>query len=286
MYADHEDDFDYIPFDITDPDYMDAYFKALHRPLEAEGVDVWWMDWQQGETSAIPGLDTLPWINHLHWDDQERNPNKAEQRPLCFSRYGGIGAGRYPIGFSGDTHITWESLAYQPGFTSMASNVLYGTWSHDIGGHMGGNNTPELFTRWMQFGIHSPILRTHGMKKASAERRVFTYPELNHLMMGYIRQRYDMVPYIYAAMRQAHDTGISLLRPMYYDFPESDEAYRAKQQYGFGDDLIVAPICEPLADKDQQAPAKVWLPNGQWFDTAHGRLLEGNQWYRQRYRLR
>jgi alpha-glucosidase len=101
------------------------------------------------------------------------NPEKADRRPICFSRYGGIGAGRYPIGFSGDTYITWDSLAYQPWFTATASNVLYGTWSHDIGGHMSGENTPELYTRWMQFGLFSPILRTHANKSKTSDRRVF-----------------------------------------------------------------------------------------------------------------
>ena len=94
-----------------------------------------------------------------------------------------------------------------------------------------------------------------------------------------------MVPYIYAAMRQAHQQGISLLRPMYYDYPEEDQAYQAKQQYGFGDALLLAPVCQAISDKDQQAGVKVWLPTGQWFDVAHGRLLEGDQLYQQRYRL-
>jgi alpha-glucosidase len=70
LFAESEADYDYVPFDITDPAYMDAYFTILHRPLEADGVDIWWMDWQQGESTALPGLDTLPWINHLHWEDR------------------------------------------------------------------------------------------------------------------------------------------------------------------------------------------------------------------------
>ena len=222
----------------------------------------------------------------MHWEDQEENPDKAHKRPISFSRFGGIGAGRYPIGFSGDTYITWESLAHQPWFTATAGNALYGTWSHDIGGHMGGNNTPEIYTRWMQFGIYSPILRTHGSKSPSDERRVYTYPEpYGPLLMQLIRQRYEMIPYIYAAMRQAWESGLSLCRPMYYDHAESDDAYQAKNQYYFGDSLIVAPVCKALSAKDQQVEVKVWLPPGAWYDTAHGRLLKGKTWIGGRYSL-
>jgi len=166
---------DRIPFDCTDPKFMEAYFKHLHHPEEKRGVDFWWLDWQQGSKTKVDGLDPLPWLNHLHWHDQMKN--RPQQRPLNFSRYGGPGSGRYPVGFSGDTHSTWESLAYQPYFTATASNVLYGTWSHDIGGHQPGPIGAELYTRWIQFGAYSPILRTHTSKNREAERRVWLYPE-------------------------------------------------------------------------------------------------------------
>ncbi|HTO00617.1 MAG TPA: TIM-barrel domain-containing protein, partial [Microthrixaceae bacterium] len=61
---------DVVPFDVTNRHFMAAYFKHLHHPKEDQGVDFWWMDWQQGEHSALPGLDPLPWLNQLHWDDQ------------------------------------------------------------------------------------------------------------------------------------------------------------------------------------------------------------------------
>ena len=81
-----------ILFDCTDPVYMANYFLHLHHPHEDMGVDFWWMDWQQGSHSRMVGLDPLPWLNHLHWQDQLRASNN--KRPMYFSRYGGIGAGR------------------------------------------------------------------------------------------------------------------------------------------------------------------------------------------------
>jgi alpha-glucosidase len=277
---------DNVPFDITDPKYMEHYFKILHHPDEKRGVDFWWMDWQQGESTKMSGLDTLPWINQLHWEDMEDRPDRKGKRPLIFSRFGGFGAGRYVIGFSGDTHSKWESLAFQPYFTATAANVLYGYWSHDIGGHMPGVIEPELYTRWIQFGIYSPILRTHTTKNADAERRVWEYPApYNEIMMETIRQRYSMVPYIYSENRKAFDTGVSLCRPMYYDYPEVNEAYKCKNQYKFGESMIVAPIITHSDPADEMSESTVWLPKGEWFDTARGCLEKGGKTITRRYML-
>ena len=81
---------------------------------------------------------------------------------MIFSRYAGPGSHRYPVGFSGDTIVSWASLAFQPYFTAAASNIGYGMWSHDIGGHMHGTKEDEMAGRWLQFGVFSPIMRLHS----------------------------------------------------------------------------------------------------------------------------
>ncbi len=272
-----------IPLDICDPNYMRAYFKCLHHPMEKDGIDFWWMDWQQGnQGSQLPNLDTLPWINELHWQDQARR--RPTKRPLNFSRFGGIGAGRMPVGFSGDTLISWDSLAYQPYFTATAANVLYGYWSHDIGGHMQGDLTPELYTRWLQFGLFSSVLRTHTSKQIDFERRVFHFPHPERdVMMRVLRRRYRLVPYLYGEMRKAADSGVSLVRPLYHDWPEEENAYRCKNQFAFGDDLLVAPVIRPTEEKDEMAPVSVWLPKGDWHDTALGTNVSGGRIHERRY---
>ena len=98
-----------VEFDLTNPDFVDAYFDMHHR-MEAEGVDFWWLDWQQGGVTRQKGLDPLWMLNHMHYLDSGRGGNW----PLTFSRYAGPGSHRYPVGFSGDTIVTWESLAFQP----------------------------------------------------------------------------------------------------------------------------------------------------------------------------
>ena len=275
---------DRVEFDITDPKYMDNYFKILHHPEEKRGIDFWWMDWQQGESTSMPGLDTLPWINQLHWEDMEQRADRNNKRPLIFSRYGGYGSGRYNVGFSGDTYSTWESLAFQPRFTATAANVLYGYWSHDIGGHMPGPIEPELYTRWIQYGIFSPVLRTHTTKNSKSERRVWEYPApYSKIMMDAIRQRYEMAPYIYSENRKAFDTAISLCRPLYYHWPEADEAYDFKNQYMFGDSMMLAPVVKPVNPENEMAAVDIWLPEGEWFDIALGRREVGNRVISRKY---
>ncbi len=276
-----------IPLDVCDPVYMKAYFECLHRPYEKEGVDFWWMDWQQGnQGSALPSLDTLPWINELHWQDQVRNQG-AQKRPLNFSRFGGLGAGRMPVGFSGDTVVSWESLAYQPYFTATASNVLFGYWSHDIGGHLFESETsPELYARWMQFGLYSPILRTHTSKDPRSERRFTEYPNpYREVLIDSVKKRYALVPYIYTEAWKAYCNGVSICRPMYYHHPEDAAAYSAPNQYYFGDNMIVAPVVRPSDEAHDMAPVEVWLPKGKWLDLATGDRLEGDRVYKRHYLL-
>lgn len=267
-----------IEFDCTDKAFVEAYFKYLHHPLEAQGVDFWWMDWQQGRETDIAGLDPLPWLNYLHWSDWERDPGAKEERPLIFSRWGGLGNHRYQVGFSGDTFCDWQSLAYQPYFTSTAANVGYGYWSHDIGGHQPGMVDPELYTRWIQFGVFSPVIRTHTTKNPLAERRIWKFPdEAYDAMKDAWRLRYALLPYTYTQARRAHDTAISLCRPLYYDWPEEDAAYDHPEAYMFGDDLYVAPVCEPRNPRNRVASVEVWLPPGNWTNWCTGRVFDGRE---------
>ena len=267
---------DRVPFNCTDRQFMKAYFDLLHHPYEKMGVDFWWLDWQQGEDTDVPGLDPLWWLNHLHWTDMEHSANRGDKRPLIFSRWGGLGNHRYQIGFSGDTYCNWASLAFQPYFTSTAGNVGFGYWSHDIGGHQPGPVGPELYTRWVQFGAFSPALRTHTTKNPAAERRIWKFPpEYFHAMRDAYHLRYELLPYIYTAARQCYDQAIPLCRPLYYHWPEQGEAYRRTGQYMFGDDLLVAPVTAPANEVSGYAEKEVWLPPGKWVNWFTGTTVEG-----------
>ena len=212
------------------------------------------------------------WLNYVFFTDQEREKKRA----LLFHRWGGLGNHRYQIGFSGDTVSVWESLAFQPYFTATAANVGYAYWSHDIGGHMPGAIEPELYLRWIQWGIFSPILRTHTTKNPDAERRIWSYPEpYSDLMRDCFARRHGMQPYLYTEARKTYDTGLAFLRPLYYDWPEAPQAYDAKSEYMFGDDILADPITQPVAKDSQLAKLSVWLPPGDWVEWDTGAQFQG-----------
>lgn len=262
----------YVPFDITDKKFALNYMELLHHPIEKQGIDFWWLDWQQEPNTATPGVNPTWWLNYVHFTDQEREG----KRPLLFHRWGGLGNHRYEIGFSGDTVSVWASLSFQPWFTATAANVGYAYWSHDIGGHMPGSVDPQLYTRWIQFGALSPILRTHTTKNPEAERRIWAYPEpYSGLMRAAFTQRYAMQPYIYTEARRTYDTGVAFFHPLYYKWPEADEAYTQKNEYLFGDNMVVAPITAPVEDASQLASQSVWIPPGEWIESATGKRFTG-----------
>ena len=262
----------YIPFDITNKKYAINYLDLVHHPLEKQGVDFWWLDWQQESETKTAGVNPTWWLNYVHFSDQEREG----KRPLLFHRWGGLGNHRYQIGFSGDTISVWESLAFQPWFTATAANVGYAYWSHDIGGHMPGVVAPELYARWIQFGVFSPILRTHTTKNPNAERRIWAYPEpYSDIMRDLYHERYAMVPYIYTEGRRTYDTGVAFLHPLYYEWPEANEAYDMKNEYVFGSQMIVDPIVAPGDKITGLAQQQVWIPKGEWIEKDTGTHLNG-----------
>ncbi len=270
-----------IPFDILSKTFMANYFDILHHPHEENGVDFWWMDWQQGtdywwiHERNVDGkladerevLDPLWMINHLHILDISRNG----KRPMFFSRYSGPGSQRYPVGFSGDTVMSWESLQFQPYFTATASNIGYPWWSHDIGGHMRGYRDDELTVRWIQLGVFSPINRLHSACSLFNRKEPWCYgAEAQPVMEEWLRMRHRLFPYLYTMNYRAHKDCSPLIQPMYYSHPLESGAYEAKNQYWFGSELMIAALTSPRSDTSRLASAPVWLPQGDWFDFFNG----------------
>ena len=263
-----------IRWNIENKDFYKAFFEHILRPHENIGVDFWWVDWQQWMIAQNePNLGNTFWLNHVFFNDKKL---QAKNRPFIFHRWGGLGNHRYPIGFSGDSEATFSSLAFQPYFTATASNVGYGYWSHDIGGHnQEGANDAELYLRWIQYGVFSPILRTHATAAGHIERRIWKYANFEQ-MRDAIYLRYALIPYIYTMARWSYDTGVGMCRPMYYDYPEDERAYTYSRQYMFGDNILVAPIGAPM--ENGVSDVKVWLPAGNdWYEWHTGTLLNGGQ---------
>ena len=278
-----------VPFRGDEEKWADCYFKNALGPLEADGVDFWWLDWQQWKMSKDkPSLNNTFWLNHLFAAHMaEKDGGKA--RPFIYHRWGGLGSHRYQVGFSGDSKVAWSMLEAIPWFTATASNVGYGYWGHDIGGHHNpdGNDglDGELFTRWLQSGVFTPIFKTHCTKDAAIERRIWKHPDYFFALREAMRLRYRLAPYIYTAAREAYDTGVSICRPMYYDWPEDAAAYAVTNACMFGDDIFAATISKPMDKAKGVSEIDIWFPEGKWYDVSTGELLEGGRILRREYAI-
>jgi alpha-glucosidase (family GH31 glycosyl hydrolase) len=262
-----------ILFDCSNKKYLDNLQKNVLSPLENEGVDFWWIDWQQGSSSKVEGLDPLLVLNITRFLASQ--PNK---RPLIFSRYAGPGSHRYPIGFSGDTVISWESLKFQPKFTALASNIGFGWWSHDIGGHMHGIKDNDLELRWYQYGVFSPINRLHSSNSLFTSKEPWRYEkETSRIMCNFLRLRHRLIPYLYTMAFRAYNDDIPLVEPMYYENPSTPEAYKVDNQYYFGSSMIVAPIVEKQISNLLMGKSKVYLPDSEYYDFFSSRRYSGNR---------
>lgn len=263
-----------IRFDFTNKEFLNAYFKYLHHPEEKKGVDFWWMDWQQGNVSAVEGMDPLWMLNHYHHYDLKRNGKRA----VMLSRYSGLGSHRYPIGFSGDTHVTWSALQYQPYFTATAANVGYTWWSHDIGGHMNGIKDNELYIRWLQFGVLSPINRLHSNSKPFCGKEPWRYPKpYDELAGDILRLRHRMLPYIYSMNYKCHADMVPIMVPVYYYYPMDQDSYRYRNEYFFGSELLVQPMVHPTDKETGYTTEPTWLPPGIWTDVYEGAVYHGGE---------
>ncbi|MCU0486833.1 MAG: DUF5110 domain-containing protein, partial [Anaerolineales bacterium] len=144
-------------------------------------------------------------------------------------------------------------------------NVGYGWWSHDIGGHMGGIEDDELYTRWLQYGVFSPILRMHCTNSPYHERRPWGRgPASERVAIQALRLRHALIPYLY-----------SMAWRNYYTHPEEPQAYQVPQLYWFGSELLAAPFTSPAHPETGLSRQTLWLPEGDWFNFFTGEVTRG-----------
>ncbi len=274
-----------VKFDVLNPDFMEKYFDILHHPYEEDGVNFWWMDWQQGtdywwihddehKEQPLEVMNPLWLLNHLHILDISRNG----KRPMFFSRYSGIGAHRYPVGFSGDTVVSWDSLDFQPYFTANASNAGYSWWSHDIGGHMLGFKDDDMQIRWLQYGVFSPINRLHSSANPFGGKEPWKLGAYARpIAENWLRLRHRLFPYTYTMNYRNHTALSPMIQPMYYSHPESEAAYHCENQYWFGSEMFVAPITTKNDAGCMMGAVDVWFPEGDWYDCFNGWRYRGDR---------
>ncbi len=192
---------------------------------------------------------------------------------LVWRRAGYIGSQRYPGTWAGDTRSTWEEmLACMRGGLSAGFNGD-AFWAGDIGGFTGPAPSPELYIRWSQWGLLSPLARFHG---ANCPREPWHFGEKAvEVVRHYAKLRYRIMPYLLECANESCATGIPMMRHMHLEFPDDPGTEWIDDQFMLGPDLLVAPIFLEGA-----RGRKVYLPTGSWveFEGARKRL-EGGRWH-------
>lgn len=258
--------------------YMNAFFNSALKAREEDGIDFWWMDWQQDyiypEVNGIKGLNHTQWLNELYFE-RSRQDGK---RGINFARWGGFGDQRHPGNFSGDTRTCFRVLDFEIQMTVTSGNAGCFYWTHDIGGFHDPEipKQSEVYARWVQFGAFSPVLRIHCCGEDN-DRRPWLWGEpWCSAIRNMFHLRSRLFPYIYSSAYQSSENCIPLLRPLYWEEPENEEAYKHPSTYKFGDAFLVSPIVEAGKGENYTVDSDVWLPEGVWYDWFSGKRYEGH----------
>ena len=174
-----------------------------------------------------------------------------------------------------------------------ASNIGFGLWSHDIGGHFFGSKNDELYTRWVQLGVWSPILRLHSSLNPFLTKEPWVFgDEARRLATKALRFRHRLIPYLYSMNKLANAEGEALVQPIYWSYPAENPwemkadprdmgrrayGYMYKNQFTFGTELMVAPITSPRNPRTLLGHVKAWLPPGTWVDFDSGLVYDGDR---------
>lgn len=259
-----------IPFNIFDRTFISVYFNHLIRPLDSMGIDFYWLDYQDN-------LNSLKALTHYHFLNYKKD---NRYRPMVFSRNTLAASHLNGIHYSGATTVSFDTLNYIPSFNSTASNIGVSWWSHDIGGFKGGIEDSELYIRYVQLGTYSPIFRLacergHYYKREPWSWDIKTYT----IAKEYCHLRHRLIPYLYTENYKYHQTGLPLIQPLYYSYPEIYYEPVYKNEYYFGSELLVKPITKKQDEIMHRCVEQLFLPKGTWYDFKTGKKFPGNKRY-------
>ena len=259
-----------IPFNVFDKNILRVYFEKLINPLVQNGVDFFWIDYKQD-------LTTLRALNYYHNSELFI---KSSNRPLTMSRNTTVAAHRYPVHYSGETIVSWDTLNYLPSFNSSASNIGLSWWSHDVGGFKEGIEDSELYMRYVQFSCYSPIFRFAAKRGPYYKREPWLWDvKTFNIVKDYCSLRQRLIPYIYTEGYKYSQTGLPLIQPLYYSYPEIYDEPVYKNEYFFGSELFVAPITKKHDEVMNRVVQRIYIPKGMWYDFKTGKKFPGNKRY-------
>lgn len=260
-----------IPFNVYDKTFIGNYFETFIRPLNELGIDFYSLDYRGKDLYA------LRMINYYFYNYLNTEPNR---RGLILSRNGLINAHLYPANMSGETVVDWRTLKMIPEFNSTSSNIGVSWWSHAIGGFKDGTEDSELYTRFVQLGTYSPIFRFSSKEGHYYKREPWKWDvKTLKIVRDYTNVRHKLIPYLYSEAYKYSKTGLPLLQPLYYRYPELYDEPTYKNEYYFGTELFIAPITDRKDPVMNRTVTKLFLPNGMWYDFKTGKKFPGGKRY-------
>ena len=296
---------DTVIYDATNPEARKFVWNICKRNYQDCGVDMYWLDEAEPEYVAYDYdhfryhigsvLRTGNIYPRLHAKAFYDGQTAAGQKDVCnLLRCAWVGSQKYAtVVWSGDIYGNFQSLRDQfaAGLNMGVAGIPW--WTTDTGGFFVDTSLPgykELLLRWFEFSVYCPILRMHGDKgpytpkglddrdwgggmcHSGLPNEIWSFgEEVYEVLKGYCEEREKMKPYLMRLNREASRNGSPLMRPMFYEFPDDPECWKAEWQYMFGDKLLVAPVLEEGAREKT-----LYLPAGKW--RAKGKVYEGGQW--------
>lgn len=259
-----------IPFDVMNPKFIEEYFTKLIDPLDNMNIDFYWID------ENLKNKD-ISIMNHYHFDDMKED---YKRRPMILAKNVTRAPHRYPVLYSGSTIVNWDTLKMIPYHNLSASNIGVSYWAHDIGGYYKGIEDSELYTRFVQLGVFSPILKFGADKGKYYKREPWRWNiKTYNIVKSYLKLRHRLIPYLYAEAYKYHKYGMPLIMPLYYKFPTMYDDATSRNEYYFGTELFVSPIVKKKDYIMNRSIHKFFLPDGIWYDFVTGKKFPGGKSY-------
>jgi alpha-glucosidase len=246
------------------PEVRKWYFNDHVKDAFKTGIIGWWND------EADEMYDNLQFMN-MQKTLYEGQRSISNQRVWSINRNFFLGSQRFAYGmWSGDIATGFYSMAKQRERLLSAVNIGQAKWGMDSGGFH-GTPSAENYARWIQFSAFTPMFRVHGT--LDEQRQPWVYgTQAEQIAKSAIQLRYQLVPYMYAYERRAYETGIGLIKPLLYDYPDDKQVENYIDAWMFGDHLLVAPVVE-----EEQLTKQIYLPAGRWIDYFSGKAYEGGK---------
>ena len=261
-----------IPFNSLDPKWIDVYLKLYIHPLDALGVDFFWLDFIDRKNISSDYL-----LKHYQFNDMKRN---YKRRPFVMGYNSTLAQHRYPILYAGKTVVSWDSLKQIPLFNQNAINAGISFYSHDVGGYFKGIEDSELYIRYVQLSTFSPILKFGADKGKYYKREPWRWNlKTLGIVRDYLQLRHKLIPYLYSEAYLYAKEGIPILTPLYHKAPEMYDDLLYRDEYYFGSQLFVTPITKKKDLVMDRVVHRFYIPEGIWYDFFTGKKFPGNRNY-------